>query len=215
MKLISLTISELKSLFYAYCIITAVLCLIIYLTPLFWGGNLNLSGFWRAFTTSLTISTFSLGLFANMTWKSERLAKLLGRPIVHGVWRGKLNTNYKGQQRAIEIAFVIRQTFMSLSIESFTQDQEGESKIEALIRNSKTQATRVCYIFELKRQYNGENKLTTGAGDLKLIEAGKKLKGNYWTNSPTDGDLELILISRECSGIDCFSAAKSLGRAIF
>lgn len=150
-----------------------------------------------------------------MTWKSERLARWLCRPIVHGVWRVTLNTVYKGESRSIEIAFVIRQTFMSLSIKSFTQDQEGESKIEALIRNSKTQATRVCYIFELKRQYKGENKLTTGAGDLKLIEAGKKLKGNYWTNSPNDGDIELTLLSRECSGVDCFSAVNNLTRTIF
>lgn len=215
MKLVSLTVTELKSLFYAYCIITAAVCLFIFITPVFWGAELNISGLWRAFTTSLTISTFGLGFFANMTWKSERLAKWLGRPIVHGVWRGRLNTVYKGESRSIEIAFVIRQTFMSLSIESFTQDQEGESKIEALIRNSKTQATRVCYIFELKRQYKGENRLTTGAGDLKLIEAGKKLKGNYWTNSPTDGDIELTLISRECSGVDCFSAVNNLTRTIF
>lgn len=210
MNLVSLTIEELKRLFYAYCIITAVLCLVIFLIPIAWNGDLNLSSLWRAFSASITFSTFGLGLFANMTWKSERLAKWLGKPIVHGVWRGTLNTNYKGTHRPIEIAFVIKQTFMSLSIESFTQDQDGESKIEALIQNSKTQSTRVCYMFELKRQYKGENKLTTGAGDLKLIEAGKKLKGNYWTNSPTDGDLELSLVSRECSGVDCFSAAKSL-----
>src|SRR5690606_19683325 len=127
-----------------------------------WSGNLNLGSLWRSFTTGITISTFGLGLFANMTWKSELLARLLGKPIVHGVWRGTLNTNYNGERRPIEIAFVIRQAFMSLSIESFTQEQDGESKIEALIQNSKTQSTRVCYIFELKRQYKGENKLTTG-----------------------------------------------------
>ena len=210
MNLVSLTIEELKRLLYAYCIITVVICAIIFIIPILWNGSLTLYGLWRAFTTSITITTIVFGLFSKMKWNSEGLSKWLGKPIVHGVWLGTLNTNYKGRNHPIEIAFVIKQTFMSLSIESFTEYQDGESKIEALIQNSKTQSTRVCYIFELKRLYNGEKKLTTGAGDLKLIEAGKKLKGNYWTNSPTDGDIELSLVSRECSGIDCFSAAKSL-----
>lgn len=210
MHLISLTNTELKKLLYAYCVVTLALSLLFLLTRIVGDGSLNFSNLWRVFTTSLTISTFGLGLFSKMTWKFEWLSRLLAKPIAHGVWFGVLNTNYNGMPRAIEIAFVIRQTFMSLSIESFTQDQEGESKIEALIQNPKTQATRVCYIFELKREYGGENKFTTGAGDLKLIEAGKKLKGTYWTNSPTNGDIELTLVSRECSGIDCFSEAKKL-----
>lgn len=132
---------------------------------------------------------------------------------MHGLWRGSLSTNYIGpdgqSKPPIEIAFIIKQTYLSLSIESFTRGQEGESKVEALLQNNKTDTTKVCYIFELRRQYKGENKLTMGAGELKLLNMGTRLKGHYWTNSPTQGDLELELITRDCADVDCFDMAES------
>ena len=110
------------------------------------------------------------------------------RPIVHGVWRGTLRSDFRQSDKAqleIPIIFVIRQTYLTISIESFTKSQEGESKLEALIQNGRTEATRLCYVFELRRQYQGENKLTTGSGELRLIDNSTRLRGHYWTNTPT------------------------------
>lgn len=133
------------------------------------------------------------------------------RPIVHGVWRGTLRSDYKQTGKTlldIPIVFVIWQTYLTISIESFARFQEGESKLEALIKNGRAEAARLSYVFELRRQYQGENKLTTGAGDLRLINESKNLKGHYWTNSPTFGELQLELLSRECDGVDCFEVAE-------
>lgn len=211
MNLLSLTYAEFERLLKGFTIVTIVVAGLILAVRLALDTPLPTAA-WQAITSALTVTGFAFGLFARRTWNYPLLAKWLGRPIVHGLWRGTLNTSYKrsdGQTvPPIEIAFVIRQTYLSLSIESFTSNQEGESKVEALIQNMRTDATRICYIFELRRQYNGENKLTTGSGELKLLDAGNRLKGHYWTNSPTQGDLELTLVTRDCEGVNCYEVAE-------
>lgn len=211
MNNLSLTQSELQRLLKVYFGLVTTLAICLYLALSFLGYEM-LTAAWRAVSYSLTCITFLLGIFFKLAWKSPLIARWMRRPIVHGVWRGTLSSDYKKNNETyvkIPIIFVIRQTYLTISIESFTKYQEGESKLEALIQNGKTEATRLSYVFELRRQYRGENKLTTGAGDLRLINESKQLKGHYWTNSPTFGELQLDLISRECDGVDCFEVAES------
>jgi hypothetical protein len=211
MNLVSLTPSELERLLKVFGYFTFVVSCIIFGLRYWFSDSFSLFHIWQAVASGLTVSVICFGFFSKMQWTSPKLARWLKRPVIHGLWRGTLNSNHAtATNNPIEIFFVIKQTYMTLSIESFTRSQDGESKIEALIQNPKTDAFRVCYIFELKRTYSGENKLTTGSGDLKLIDGGKKLKGNYWTNSPTHGDIELSLITRTCSDIDCFESAESI-----
>lgn len=213
MNLLSLTYSEFQRLLKAFVFVAFGVAAAIFAVRLYLGTP-AIKAAWQAATSSISIVTIAFGFFVRRKWKSPRLAKWLGRPIVHGLWRGHLCTNYQdpdGKPRpAIEIAFVIKQTYLSLSIESFTKDQEGESKVEALLQNDKTDSARICYIFELRRQYKGENKLTMGSGELRLLNMGTWLKGHYWTNSPTQGSLELELVSRDCDHVDCFDVAKTI-----
>lgn len=210
MNNLSLTQSELQRLLKVYFGLVLIVALCLYFVLMFLGYE-PLTSAWRAISYGLTCITFLFGVFFKLAWRSPRIARWMRRPIVHGVWRGTLSSDYKQTGKTpleIPIIFVIRQTYLTISIESFTKFQEGESKLEALIQNGRTEATRLSYVFELRRQYQGENKLTTGAGDLRLINESKNLKGHYWTNSPTFGELQLELISRECEGVDCFEVAE-------
>jgi hypothetical protein len=210
MNNLSLTETELQRLLKVYVSLALAVAICIYLIHVFLGFETLTAG-WRAISYSLTCVTFLFGFFFKLAWRFPRIARWMRRPIVHGVWRGTLSSDFHRMdknQLHIPIVFVIRQTYLTISIESFTKSQEGESKLEALIQNGRTEATRLCYVFELKRLYQGENKLTTGAGDLRLINDSKQLRGHYWTNSPTFGELQLELISRECGGVDCYEVAE-------
>ena len=210
MNNLSLTQSELQRLLKVYFGLVLFVAVLIYFILAFLGYEL-LTSLWRAISYGLTCVTFLFGVFFKLAWRSPRIAKWMRRPIVHGVWRGTLSSDYKQideEPLQVPIVFVIRQTYLTISIESFTKFQEGESKLEALIQNGRTEATRLSYVFELRRQYRGENKLTTGAGDLRLINDSNKLKGHYWTNSPTFGEIQLELISRDCEGVDCFEVVE-------
>lgn len=212
MNLLSLTYPELERLLKVFAGVTVVLAALIGLIRWAGFGAAEWTAIWQGFTTALSISALAFGFFSRLTWTSPRLSKWLGRPIVHGLWRGTLETNYKAQGGAplptIEIAFVIRQTYLSLSIESFTKNQDGESKVEALLQSSKTEATRIGYIYELRKLYQGKSTQTAGAGELKLHEAGHRLKGHYWTDSPTQGTIDLKFVTREIEGVDSFEVAE-------
>lgn len=211
MNNLSLTLIEFQRLLKVFAALTLLAWVLIFFIQWQLIGADPLTVGWRSFTFALTIATLAFGVFYKLAWKSPRIARWIGRPIVHGVWRGTLFSDYKTDKEKpleIPIFFVIRQTYLTLSLESFTKSQEGESKLEALIRNARTEATRLSYVFELRRQFRGENKLTIGAGELRLQENSTILRGFYWTNTPTHGELKLKLVSRDCDGVDCYEVAE-------
>ena len=164
----------------------------------------------------ITISTLLLGLLARRAWTSAKLERWLGRQRVHGLWWGTLDTDYgkkdgKGMD-PIAIAFVIRQTYLTVSIQSYTIKQPAKSTMENLHADAKTTDTQMSYVFEMKRTAHGENKLTVGFGQLVLIDGGSKLVGDYWTNSPTQGRLHLSLVRRDCQKINSFEAAEKAAK---
>ncbi|SDM43031.1 hypothetical protein SAMN05720382_101320 [Polaromonas sp. JS666] len=211
MNNLSLTLTEFQRLHKVFATLTVLAWALIFLSQWQLMGTDPITAGWRSFTAALTIITFVFGAFYKLAWKSSLIARWMGRPIVHGVWRGVLLSDYKRSKEnplEIPIIFVIRQTYLTLSIESFTNSQEGESKLEALIRNTRTESTRLSYVFELKRYYGSENKLTIGAGQLRLQDDNTVLRGSYWTNTPTHGELRLKLMSRDCEGVDCYEVAE-------
>lgn len=206
-----LTLSELERLTKVFSAFSIVLWGVMSLVQWHFLSADFITAAWRSVMPALTVATISFGVFYKFTWKSPRVAKLMGRQIVHGVWQGTLKSDYGSRDGCtveLPIFFVIRQTYLTISIESFTASQEGESKFEALKQNQRTTSTHLCYVFELRRLYQGESKLTIGAGELRLIDNGEILRGHYWTNSPTYGDLELRLVCRDCNGVDCFEVAQ-------
>jgi hypothetical protein len=160
----------------------------------------------------ITISTLLLGLVARRAWTSPRLERWLGRQCVHGLWWGTLETDYGKEEGKvmdpIAIAFVIRQTYLTVSIQSYTSRQPARSTMENLHNDSKTTDTQLSYVFEMRRLAYGENKLTLGFGQLVLIDGGNKLAGDYWTSSPTQGRVRLSLVRRDCQKINSFEAAE-------
>lgn len=207
----SLTITEFARFLKVFVWLTALIWLVSFIVQWHFLGAEVIAAVWRSFTLALSVAIVLFGFFSRLNWSSSQLARWMRRPTVHGVWLGALHSSYRPAGSSplpdIPIVLVIRQTYLSLSIVSFTEKQDGESKLEAIVQDAKTDATRLHYIYELRRLYEGENKLTTGAGELKLLESGKRLKGHYWTNSPTHGDLDLKLVSRNCTEVDCFEIA--------
>lgn len=209
---VTLTFSELirllKVFTYATLLFTAVLTVgrcVFFETPL-------VTAAFQSASVSILLATVGLGTIYKKAWTSPTLAKWLGRPMVHGLWRGTLYTDYRAEVDRpldpIPIAFVIRQNYFFLSIQSFTKNQPARSTMEALRKDGKTSDAHLSYVFEMKRLAYAENKLTTGYGELTLQDSGRRLVGDYWTNSPTQGRLELDLVSRDCEDVNSFAVAE-------
>lgn len=147
-------------------------------------------------------------------WTIKLLSRLTGKPIIHGVWFGKLTTNYGASEdnmsTDIPIAFVIRQTYLGYSLLSYTKNQDSQTLIEALEVDDQHEIIHLRYIYQFKIWKHDERKLTIGAAELRLIKNGTLLRGHYLTNSPTQGSAELRFVQYDCRGIDTFTAAEKL-----
>lgn len=154
-----------------------------------------------------------------LPWKSERLARWTGRPIIYGVWFGHLETNYGSingcPARKIPIAFIIKQTYLGYSLLSYTEHQDSETLTESLTVDEKHNTVLLRYMYEFQIRKPDERKLTTGAAELKVLESGMRLRGHYLTNSPTQGFADLVLVQRDCAGIDTFAAVQRLHKTRF
>ena len=217
MNNLSLTTAEFERLLKVFGWLMGILGLLIFLIHWYYFQQPIPSAAWKAFSTSLGLCVLFFGVFSKLAWRWRHLAKWMNRPLVHGVWVGELRSDYgavDGNRLVIPIFFVIRKTYLTLSIQSFTERQEGESRLEALLRSSKTDVTRLCYMFELRKIFSGAHSITSGAGELKLAGDQLSLNGTYWTNTPTHGEISLRLVTRDCKGIASYQEAENVQRKV-
>jgi hypothetical protein len=213
MRTVTLNYSEIMRLIQASFYVTVVVtALIVFGRVLFATGDVSIVKLSiESLPTGLLITTVLFGLLANRPWTYKRLSRWLDRPSIHGIWWGTLHTDWKDEQGntpdPIPIAFVIRQTYLFISIQSFTKNQPARSTFEFLGLDEKTSDTHLAYVYELRRTAYSENKLTSGYGQLTLQDGGKVLAGDYWTNSPTQGKLRLNFVTQECDGINSYESA--------
>ncbi|AJB49273.1 hypothetical protein RR32_14540 [Acinetobacter nosocomialis] len=211
MSFLVLKFNELTKIIYLFIILTGLILGLIQLINYLFGGNL---GIVQSLTPSITASLFILGLLLRkVTIKHRLLTHIIGKPIIHGLWKGKLISNFEidGQKLPpIEIYFYIKQTFLITTIKSFTSSQSSESVITALSFNKDSETSDFIYIYRFYRTKNSENKVTFGSGNLRLTNDSQTLEGIYWTNANTCGEIELNLVDRNCANVDSYQMATKL-----
>jgi hypothetical protein len=170
--------------------------------------QLRLADIARMASSALLAVTVLFWAFYKWCWRWGPIPRWIGRPAIHGVWIGSLSSDFgraAGEAPlVVPIAFVVRQSYLTLSIQSFTATQTGESKVEALMHNVRTDATRLAYVFELKNEYPGASSLVHGAGDLLLASSNSVLLGQYWTSTPSNGTIRLRRVCTDCGELRQF-----------
>lgn len=206
--MLSLSREEFKKLVQILLWLNASLFTLFWLIRM-WAGATPGGAAVQSISISIALTTALPLIGMNLTWKWPRLAQLANRPIVHGLWWGEIKPIYQGKAiPPIPIAFVIRQQYASLSIQSFTSSIPADSTIEVFERSEKSTDVYLKYVYHMTREANAENKATVGYGRLRLERAGQELGGSYWTNSPTSGQIRLKFVTRECDDINCFESAR-------
>lgn len=170
---------------------------------------------WQSASTALGVPALLVWMLAKVEWKHPRIAKLMGKRMVHGLWWGELKSEFKASENAdllppIPVAFVVKQSYFFLTIQSYTPSLPAESTMERVLVQSKNSIAQLQYVFEMRRLQDAEDKITTGYGDLRLSSGDTRLEGYYWTNSPTRGHLSLQLVTRDFKDIDSFADAKKV-----
>lgn len=138
-----------------------------------------------------TITAVLWGVYFRWGWKWWPFAYLFKRPRIDGTWVGHLESDWvKNGTNAtslIPIAFVINQTFFSLTLRSFTGAREGISDVASLVVKPEAEIVYVSYIYGLRQEFVAGAGEQQGAGELRLVDKSMELKGQYWTNTKTSG----------------------------
>lgn len=168
---------------------------------------------WQSITTALAVPPLLIWGLSKLQWKYPKLAFLMGKRMVHGLWWGELKSEFKPSEGAdplptIPIAFVVQQTYFFLTIQSYTPSLPARSTLEIMVVDPRSSIGQLQYVFEMRRMQDAEDKITIGYGDLQLTSGDKRLEGYYWTNSPTRGHISLDLLTRDFNGIGSFADAE-------
>jgi len=212
MRAVTLNYAEIMRLVKAFFFVTAAFTVLITFGQLaLVSREVSVALIFQSASVGLVLTTVLMGLLADRPWTFTRLARWLGRPSIHGVWWGTLCTDWVDANGralpAIPIVFVIRQSYLFVSIQSFSENQPARSTFEFLGMDEKTKDMHLAYVYELRRTAYNENKLTSGYGHLILQDQGRVLAGEYWTNSPTQGRLRLEFVTQVCDGINSYDSA--------
>ncbi|MDO3659210.1 hypothetical protein [Acinetobacter genomosp. 15BJ] len=93
MSFLVLKFNELTKIIYLFVALTGLFFGLIQLINYLCGGNL---GVIQSLTPSITATLFILGLLLRkVTIKHRLLTHLIGKPIIHGLWKGKLISNFE------------------------------------------------------------------------------------------------------------------------
>jgi hypothetical protein len=137
------------------------------------------------------------------------LKKIFGRPNLNGTWIGTYKSEDKDNKYFGKIVVTIRQSFLFIHFISLTDKFVSYSYGECLLNNENEGIKQVTYFYSQKRLKSDEENIPQGACELSILgrEEDRKLCGEFWTNRPTKGFLELKFVSKHC--VDSYQEAET------
>lgn len=179
------------------------LSVIVLVASLIFGLLLFINGvavemFWLRFLTPVvTVLAFLLSTFDLFLWKifPEWIIK---RPKIYGTWRGIIQSNWHNpdteeQIEAIECYTAIRQTFSRISYRQMTAESSSKV-IDGNIISEPDGVFQVGGIYRNEPNFPFRDQSSIHYGGQLLTIIGKpatSLKGQYWTDRNTAGQLDL------------------------
>jgi len=145
-------------------------------------------------------------IFVTWIWRLPILQGwLVTFPDLQGTWQGTLSTTWQhpGTDKTappIPIILVIKQSFDSISCVLYTQESISYSNAALLSEEEESGLKKLSYVYTNTPELNarGRSPIHDGAAILRIISTPKRsLKGEYWTNRKTTGEIELTFRSRK------------------
>lgn len=174
----------------------------IVVAALIWAGLLLAQGadidgtYVRPLGVVMSLTIVALGLYDRWLWKLGPLHRLQKQPILHGTWKGSLQTTWQNPESGevpgpIEVYMVVRQTCSSIAFSMCTAESRSRS-VSAALDDSESGAwvlsgtyinTPQMLLQDRSRVHRGSAVLEVHQGSTIIIE------GCYWTDRDSKGSL--------------------------
>jgi hypothetical protein len=168
----------------------------------------RLSGF-AVLSVSLLLYAFD-----NYLWKRSIINNFIKRPVLYGTWKGTFESDYvypeTGKREGPTEAYLaVRQTFSTLHVRLVTKRSASES-MACELKTKRDGRYEIYAVYEGRPPLLAQRASPVHRGGLILEVVGEPahaLKGSYWTDRKTQGDLKLVGYSQEV--YDDFDSAKN------
>ena len=155
---------------------------------------------------SLAVGVVILLLFAfdHWLWRIPLLARVLHCPLLRGTWRGQLRSTWKDSTTSqgiepIDVFLVVRQTYSTISQRLMTKESSSRSLVASLeVSRDEVPTLSSMYqnVPDLLKQ--GRSRIHHGALMLEVQgNPANRLKGYYWTDRDTKGEVSLDARSKK------------------
>lgn len=162
-------------------------------------SSLNVNDILSAIRIS-TILTVWWGFYFNIGWKIKGLNKILYRINLNGTWYGTYKSSNMDTDEIYEgeIMIRIKQSFLALSINSYTDKYVNYSHSEVLKYDEKSGTHGLVYVYSQKENDPLDLNARNGTAELRVSEEeGYILKGDFWTILGSKGLLNVTRVSNE------------------
>jgi hypothetical protein len=199
---------------------------ILYLAVTAWivilyAGGQTISASWlKPLSTVMSVVLLAAMGFDLWLWKLPFLQGwFVKRPVIEGTWRAEIHSNWidpgTGHElQPIEAYAVIRQTFSSLSLRLLTAESQSE-----LVGTEIVCTTDGLYclggVYRNEPRFKVRDRSAIHYGGLWLqitTEPSKSLRGHYWTDRNTAG--EISLTDRQSKAFQDFASAQAHYQAV-
>lgn len=172
-----------------------------------WINGIKLSSamdFLKLIPNVVTIDSIFIVIFTKWLWRWKLLRRwLVPFPNLNGTWVGNIYSDWinpETQQKVlpIPVMLTIKQSFFSISCLMQTAEMKSYSYIEGFTINEERQIKQLSYSYTSKPRIvlNERSVPHDGTIIFDIIEnPNKKLRGRYWTERKTKGEIELLFKS--------------------
>ena len=135
-------------------------------------------------------------------WKYLPLRRsLIKTPLIQGTWKGKIQSNWKDKDDnkvSDDVTVTIQQAnLFTLKISQDTKESSSKSIAEAIQYENGNIFLVYTFLNEPQQKFRERSQIHRGSARLRLFKENQKLKlkGSYWTDRESTGDIELERIS--------------------
>jgi hypothetical protein len=172
-------------------------------------------GWLKYFSTAVFVATAVLAIWDQWAWRIPIVQQLPGVPrCVRGTWKGTLTSFWTDPATGNRIApkqayLVVKQTATSVSAKMITDESKSASSLAQVFQGDGSFVLAYMYLNKPDMRVEDRSRMHHGSTvlDISGLPA-SRLKGRYWTDRDTKGELDFHERSRKLA--DDFPGAVSL-----
>lgn len=160
------------------------------------GGSLH-AQWLRFYGAAVVVTTLVLGLWDRFLWRLAPIQRISNVPRdLRGTWKGTLTSFWEDPETGIPPApkpayLVIRQSATSVSVTMHTDESRSHSSLGRVTSTNALSELDYMYLNQPESRIEYRSRMHVGSTSLDITgRPATRLKGRYWTNRDSRGELD-------------------------